>query len=1089
MADGQSKGRWDDLRLFDDRPKHETATDADAVGKDPLRLEPIVNVLCSHLRTALQAPKDSPEHQLRLGLFGGLGQGKTSAVKRALEQLRQEPLLPRRGLLWGKRKSRYESFDAADYKPDLLEFEFDRLVGRWYLRFHLERIALPFASILFLIGLLCYPYAVLFSALFGMSIWDFYKTMIYSVAALPLLWKMATSLRGLLQQWSLGSYLARDLERQLSLGASFREIVAKQLLPIFFPPDVFIVDNLDRANVQQQRAILRAVRKHSEQLQLPILVVMDETELLRAKPYDAEAPEELLRKAIQVECRMPIRMGDDAALLVMALAAEGRENNKSSQASLLLDDARLQGDWTRVFSLLPGLGPRHIKRFLNDLFSSCAELDVFHPDDVSALTRLYAVFSLAPDLRRLGEEVVYSLAANDEASLAALCKQIAPDDLSNSVAQFLRLTRHMQPKDGNWRRLVAKLIKAQYMGPSDDLDRLSEHLRAVGKGFADSSEGGQVSESTHKDPPEASATIVASSDQRYRRWLVVEGVLAAAGTPVERWRILVRWQARIEKEDPPLAFFLLFRVWLADAEVLALMSPADRQKLFAEVHQRGSQGLSEHALDYRTLFLLVPGQYLHFIDRVTFSSTPDLFQQRDVHSIGPWLAAGDRDPALLSQKPLFPPRASEITGLVNDAWPPFVRETESITAETCRSELEWHLTAVRMLHLQDIRVRPNSLQRAFFERRWLDRHASSVPDLLDFLCNLLLAPVAQQPGAAIPLPGARFHVLDSLLLDNQEILRSFLDALSQCDPRQVRDVQSWWTGLLIGVYYKNAQICSLWGEDILQRRRVCHDVRLLEYFAREENSILWQEEVLRKEAILQLFGSALNAFADMRIAEDQRYVEIAELLHGRLRSRQDYREILSSLQRTPTVPPRASNDYDIFPSDEYLAHLKIIANTTDYHRVATADQLLERAYTVEVRNRSLMDAISLLTGKGIKEREWKFLDFKNLTIPDRYPDAVNREFWDRFTETIAEAQKTTPQHFDDLLASFASDDQERSLDWFYFHLPYLTEGLTPSDHGVRLVTERLEKIASLCAGPSDANEVRKTGDLRIALWRDSQPRE
>jgi hypothetical protein len=815
MADGQRKGRWDDLRLFDDRPKHETAPGFDAVDTDPLRLEPIVNILCTHLSIAFQADKNSPEHQLRLGLFGGLGQGKTSAVKRALGQ----PLIPHRVFRKGRRQPRYESFDAAIYKPDLLEFEFDRIVGRWYLRRHLGQLIFLLASVIVWIGWLCYRYDRSFFANFDISPWVIFEGTIYSLITFSMLQKIGTRLMGLLQPWSLVSYFARDIESQLNLGAYVREIITKSFQPLFFLPDVLLVDNLDRANVQQQRAILRAVRKHSEQLKLPIVVVMDETELLRAKPYDAEAPEELLRKVIQVECRMPIRMGNDAALLVMALAAEGRKNNKNNQASLLLDDARLQGDWTRVFSLLPGLGPRHIKRFLNDLLSSCAELDIAHPDDVSALTRLYALFSLAPDLRRLGENVVYALAANNKTAFAGLCEQRIPDDLSRSVDQFLGLTRHMQPKDGNWRRLVAKLIKGKHVGSPDDLDRLSEHLRAVGKGFSDSAEGGLIIGNVEEDTDDTRATVALSSNQWYRQWPVVEATLAATEIPAERWRILVRWRTTLQGENiPPETYFLLFRVWLADEDVLALMSPDERKTLFNDVYQRERLAFGKQALDYRTLFLLVPGQYLHFIDRVTLASTPDLFEKRDVHSLGPWLAAGDRDSALLRQEPLFPPRASEITGLVNVAWPPFIRETESIAEDSCRAELEWHLTALQLLHQRDIPVRPNPLQRALFERGWLNRHVSFIPDLLDLLQNLLLAPVTQQPDVAMLLPGARFHILDSLLLDNKEILETFLDALSSCDLRQVRDLQSWWTGLLIGVYYNHPQICSLWGEDILHTR-------------------------------------------------------------------------------------------------------------------------------------------------------------------------------------------------------------------------------------------------------------------------------
>jgi hypothetical protein len=1076
------------LTLFDDLPKSKLVTDPHAVSKDPLRLEPIVSILHSHLRIALLALKnrdvENTEPQLRLGLFGGLGQGKTSAVTLALKRLRQESLIPRQWPLWGNRKPRYASFDAAQYKPDLLEFEFDRLVGRWYLGLHLGRIVLALASILILVGGFCARYDASFSANFGVSLLGIYTTTIATIVTWSFLKKIVAFLKNPLHRWSLWIYFRRDMERQMNLGAYVRD-VTESFRPLFFPPDVLLVDNLDRANVQQQRAILRAVRKHSEQIQLPIVVVMDETELLHAKPYDAEAPEELLRKVIQVECRMPIRMGNDAALLVMTLANEGRENNKSDPASLLLDDARLQGDWTRVFSLLPRLGPRHIKRFLNDLLSARAELNITHPDDLSALTRLYALFALAPDLRRSGEDVVYALAANSKKSFATL-KQCIPDDLLPGIHKFLELTRHMQPKDGNWRRLVAKLTRGKDVGLSDNLDRLSEHLRAVGKGFADST--GQIIGKEDKASDDAEKIIFASANQWYRQWPVVEATLAAAKTREERWRMLIRWQITLQGEEiPPEANFLLFRVWLADADVLDLMSPDERQKLFDDVYQRGKQKFGKLTLDYRTLFLLVPGQYLHFLDRVTLASTPDLFERRDVHSLGPWLSAGDRDAALLRQKPRFPPHTSEITGLVNDVWPPFMQETQAITEDGCRVELEWQLTAVQLLHQRDIRVRPNSLQRSFFERGWLNRHVALIPELLGLLRNLLLAPVTEQPEASLFLPGARVHVFDSLLLDNKKLLGPFLDALASCDLRQVQDIQSWWTGLLIGLYQGNQQICSLWGADILDKRLACHDVRLLEYFAREENALLWQDGILQRDAVLMLFQNALNAFPETKSTENRLYAEIAELLHNRLRARQDYRDILSQIQRTPSVPLRAPNDYDVFPSNEYLTHLKIIADTTNHHRVATAHQLLERATTVEVRNRSLTDAISLLTGKEIRERAWNFRDFRYTTLLSRPPASVPSAVWDHLTWTISAVQETTPAHFDDLLDTFSPIDKTRFRDWFYYHLPYLTEELTVSDHDIQLASkQRLGKIVDLSGDPSLENEIRRVGDQRIALWRDSQ---
>lgn len=858
MPVSKSKSNWEGLQLFTDVPNPQAQQASDgAFNEDPLRLAPVVNILYQHLRAALLAT-DSRQRQLRLGLFGGLGQGKTSAVKQAIARLREE-LIDRRIRPLVGRPLRVEFFDAAEHKPDLLEFEFDRLISHWYFHRRWGLLVTLIGIGLVLTFLLLHALASLLPVIPGQEI--LLKTIIPTLISLSV-W-LFTPVTRFIKQWSRG-HLIRDRD------TSWQWFVQQNFLPIFFPPDIVVVDNLDRASVPQQRAILRAVRKHSDLLPLPILVVMDETELLQAKPYDAEAPEELLRKVIQVECRMPVRLGDDAALLVMALAAEGAANNSGNPAARLLNETRLQGDWARILTLLRDVSPRRVKRFLNDLLSSCAELDITHSDDVAALSRLYALFSLAPVLRGTGEEVIFALAANDDPSLTALSGKVTPADSAKHVAHFLHLTRHLQPEDANWRRLVAKLTGSKIPAPSSptepdptgaetsavglepqalllsELDRIGEHLRAVGKGFA----GPFVREEAGDSP----------SFDAVRCWPVVEAVLGAADNAAERWRILVRWETFADQSD---AFRFLYRAWLADAEVLVLMSVNERKQLFLDVEKKG----------FRELLLLVPGQYLHFVDRIVIAATPKLFTQRDVHSIGPWLATGARTPALLEQPPLLSSPGGKDIGLVNLTWPPFTQEDKLLIEESCRDELLWHFTALRVLRQHGIDARPDSLHTSLFERGWLARQEDHIPELLAVLRHLLLVPVVEQPDATMPLLEGRFHLLDVLLLDDRKkqkeqsersILAIFLDALSRCHPRDLQDDQAWWTGLLIGLYFRVPQVCALWSADILKRKRACKDLRLLEYFASAEMAFLWEEGIFQKEAILTLFGSALDAFTDRR---------------------------------------------------------------------------------------------------------------------------------------------------------------------------------------------------------------------------------
>lgn len=911
---------WQDVQLFDDRPKGQENVSPDAASRvAPDRLSPIIDVLCHHIGTALQAKPGNPERQLRLGLFGGLGQGKTSAIRQAVARICQEMQIPRRRWQQRQRAPRCTFFDAAAYKPDLLEFEFDRLIGRWYLGLHLERFLLLLLGGVLLLALCYAPLAYLISWLSGRTFWRVYQFTLPGLLATIPLGMLLLFLCRLMTNWAVVHHLFRDVEQQFNLPSSPWRHLRQYASLVLLPPDMLVMDNLDRANVQQQRALLRAVRKHSDALWLPIIVVMDETELLRAKPYDAEAPEELLRKAIQVECRMPIRLGDDAAFLVTALTTELAGKNGHNAVGCLLRDARLRGDWTRVFVLLGGLGPRRMKRFLNDVLSACVELNVPHPDDVAALTRLYALFALAPELRSSGERVVLTLAANDTAAFAALCSPLTPE-LTQQLMAFLQATRHMQPQDSNWRRLVTKITRysaaaavasaptggAERESPVPQMtlgtsERLSGYLRAVGKGYAgdfvreeDSTPEAHAGDASIPVPPQASTP----SETLLHQWAVVEAALCAAETPAERWRILIRWQrdiaARESATDPAhAARFLLWRVWLGDEAVLALMLQEDREALFQRVA----------ATPYRALFLLIPGQYLHWIDRVVLASSPDVFGQRDIQSIGPWLAAGAREVGPQQPTQLLPVAVQAITGLVNLAWPPFAHETTAATDPAWQAELRWHFLALQQLHHAGIPIRPNALQTALFERGWLNTQAAYVPELLALLSHLLLWPITPGPNLQAVLPGGRFHILDAVLLEDAEAVTTFRTALTACTPHHFRAPQTWWTGLLIGLYYQDPQICRAWMRTLSQTTHACHDGRLLEYLLRDSVSLLWDEQVVGTKAILQLFGSALNAFTDVGQGEEPRAVSLAHTLHDRLRGRTDYGCIVSALHRTPTVPP------------------------------------------------------------------------------------------------------------------------------------------------------------------------------------------
>ena len=169
------------------------------------------------------------------------------------------------------------------------------------------------------------------------------------------------------------------------------------------------------------------------------------------------------------------------------------------------------------------------------------------------------------------------------------------------------------------------------------------------------------------------------------------------------------------------------------------------------------------------------------------------------------------------------------------------------------------------------------------------------------------------------------------------------------------------------------------------------------------------------EAIQLLFGPALDAFNTLEFVTDRRCADIAQGLHRRLRSRRDYGRLLSSLQRTPAVPHRASDILATRPSDDYLIHLRAVAIAPLQHRQETARQLIEWADTIEIRNRSLLDAASLLIGLKIADQNWIFTEFVSFTTPETVPEGVDSDLWAELFMNIEEARADTPSDFDALL--------------------------------------------------------------------------
>lgn len=304
-------GDWRTIGLLSDAPLDQLDTD------DAARCDPLVEQLVRQLGGFLRARYDGPGPNLqapRIGVFGGLGQGKTTVIRSALRRLRG----PSGDWKW---EERAELFDAAHYKNEDLEFELDRLLG-----------GLAPAT-----GYRLVPGIIAISALVWIVIWSEVPwPLISSLIAITGLGAVLTSLVMPFRYWW------RAGQRNGTLGSCAWWRQGKKLL--LRQVEILVVDNLDRASLAQQRAVLRALYKHSDDFGFAIVIGFDESRLLDSKP-DPEPPGELLRKAIHLEARMPARIAADALRLAWNAMIQAADANP--KLAHVLTDPRAVGALAR----------------------------------------------------------------------------------------------------------------------------------------------------------------------------------------------------------------------------------------------------------------------------------------------------------------------------------------------------------------------------------------------------------------------------------------------------------------------------------------------------------------------------------------------------------------------------------------------------------------------------------------------------------------------------------------------------------------------------------------------------------------------
>lgn len=434
------------------------------------RLEPTADCITRQLKAWLwNRNKTNPNREApRIGLFGGLGQGKSTVLNLCLAELKleRETRAPRWWItchdwLFGPPIVR---FDVSHVKAEDLEWRFLTAVLWQRIRRAVWWFWLPLSMIS--ASVLAAPVTSLLpDSLMELAVprLNTALTWLASGVIVPLLAAILSSV-----------YRATKIHQQFSpaanLHVSRRDWSAHVLADLTGTlPRVVIVDDLDRAKVDQQRAFLRAILRFSRQMHFAVVVCMDESAVLASKP-DPEAPEELLRKTIQLELHLPDRSREDIAFLTISLCSTAASINPSWRALLL--HPQWIGDLVRCLLLQGPIGtlsPRRIKHFLNAVMARVVQLNAHAVDDCCALLRLEGLLTLLPELRRHPGALLNALETNRvEAFEQILSHSTTSSDNHPVASRYFAQTRSMQPAthDGWFSIISGSSFKAR--DSSDD---------------------------------------------------------------------------------------------------------------------------------------------------------------------------------------------------------------------------------------------------------------------------------------------------------------------------------------------------------------------------------------------------------------------------------------------------------------------------------------------------------------------------------------------------------------------------------------------------------------------------------------------
>lgn len=420
--------------------------------------------------------------------------------------------------------------------------------------------------------------------------------------------------------WSTGREIGKDW-----YGNFLDVLVLKAARFLLVTPELLVIDDLDRAKVEQQRAVLRALYKHARMLQCAVVVCFDERELLASKA-DPDPPEELLRKVLNYAIRIPPRTKEDALLLATGICADWVARNRESSLVGAVAHPLYAADLARVAWLLGQPGPRRIKDLLAHTLMLAVSRGVVRQDDLSALLRLVAFQQFLPEAGEDIERLIHALEGNRQEAFEAYLDgllgspaEAKPPELSfvlkpapsrvldkadaprrAKALHLLLRTRAMQPVRTGWRALIGQDVVKQPkpVSPEAPVEPALWRLGPEGKPRAFCLAANRELERVRLGYGVKPFVQVSAQETVFREYGAEVSVEAGIGvfilaalveTSIEsRLALYGYWLSRVDDLPAPaqaVGQSACLREWLADAEVWKQMSSTERRALLGRISE------------------------------------------------------------------------------------------------------------------------------------------------------------------------------------------------------------------------------------------------------------------------------------------------------------------------------------------------------------------------------------------------------------------------------------------------------------------------------------------------------------------------